>query len=193
MAGEEERTREVFGDYVSIYDFAQSIEDGATVPLYYENRMPELQLVNENFERRIRRADRGGRARRGRRRRDSQRRFARQYHLITRDDRLDKIADDLVHHFAGRGYRGKAMFVAIDKATALRMHDKVRGALGRRDRRAREARSPARRPTSARRIAERIAWHARDRHGGDRQPRPERSRRHGRARASTSRRTASGC
>lgn len=45
IAGEES-TREVFGDYVSIYDFQQSIEDGATVPLFYENRTPELQLVN---------------------------------------------------------------------------------------------------------------------------------------------------
>jgi type I restriction enzyme, R subunit len=42
----EERTREVFGDYVSIYDFQQSVEDGATVPLFYENRTPELQLTN---------------------------------------------------------------------------------------------------------------------------------------------------
>jgi type I restriction enzyme R subunit len=39
IAGEEERTREVFGDYVSVYDFAQSIVDGATVPLYYESRL----------------------------------------------------------------------------------------------------------------------------------------------------------
>ena len=45
IAGEE-RTREVFGDYVSIYDFQQSVEDGATVPLFYENRTPELELVN---------------------------------------------------------------------------------------------------------------------------------------------------
>jgi type I restriction enzyme R subunit len=48
MAGEE-RTREVFGDYVSIYNFRQSVEDGATVPLYYENRIPELQLSNEQL------------------------------------------------------------------------------------------------------------------------------------------------
>src|SRR3990172_1926224 len=45
IAGEE-RTREVFGDYVSIYDFQQSVEDGATVPLFYENRTPELKLEN---------------------------------------------------------------------------------------------------------------------------------------------------
>ena len=45
----EEKTREVFGDYVSVYDFRQSIADGATVPLYYENRIPELQLTNDDF------------------------------------------------------------------------------------------------------------------------------------------------
>jgi type I restriction enzyme, R subunit len=45
IAGQEERTRDVFGDYVSIYNFAQSIADGATVPLYYEARKPELQLA----------------------------------------------------------------------------------------------------------------------------------------------------
>jgi len=48
MAGEK-KTREVFGDYVSIYNYAQPVEDGATMPLYYENRIPELQLTNENL------------------------------------------------------------------------------------------------------------------------------------------------
>jgi type I restriction enzyme, R subunit len=48
VAGEE-LTRREFGDYVSVYNFRDAIEDGATVPLYYENRIPELQLVNEDF------------------------------------------------------------------------------------------------------------------------------------------------
>jgi type I restriction enzyme R subunit len=52
--------------------------------------------------------------------------LGRQYHLITRDDRLDVVAKDIVHHFLGRGFLGKAMVVSIDKATTLRMHDKVR-------------------------------------------------------------------
>src|SRR2546425_2140310 len=50
----EEKTREVFGDYVSVYNFRQSVDDGATVPLYYENRIPDLQLknpeINEEME-----------------------------------------------------------------------------------------------------------------------------------------------
>ncbi len=51
--------------------------------------------------------------------------LGRQYHLITRDDRLETVARDIVQHFLGRGFMGKAMVVSIDKATALRMYDKV--------------------------------------------------------------------
>jgi type I restriction enzyme, R subunit len=123
MAGEE-RTKQVFGDYVSIYNFKQSIDDGNTVPLYYENRIPELQLTNSNLtddmaeiidsaeldedqERKI------------------EREFAREYQLITRQDRLERIAEDIVAHFMGRGVLAKAMVISIDKATAVRMYDKV--------------------------------------------------------------------
>ena len=123
MAGEE-RTKEVFGDYVSVYNFAQSIEDGATVPLYYENRTPELQLTNENLnddmERLLEEAELSEEQEK-----KLEREFAREYHLITRDERLEAVAQDVVSHFMGRGYRGKAMFICIDKATAVRMHDKV--------------------------------------------------------------------
>jgi len=124
IAGEEERTREVFGDYVSVYDFAQSIADGATVPLYYESRLPELQLKSADLDEEIAKVlDDAGLDPEAEE--QLAKRFAKQYHLITNDDRLDKVAADLVRHFTGRGYRGKAMFVAIDKATAVRMYDKV--------------------------------------------------------------------
>jgi type I restriction enzyme, R subunit len=124
IAGEE-RTKEVFGDYVSIYDFQQSVEDGATVPLFYENRTPELQLVNPNLnddiydliEDAALDADQEEKL---------EKVLGRQYHLITRDDRLETVAQDIVRHFLGRGFLGKAMVVSIDKATALRMHDKVK-------------------------------------------------------------------
>jgi type I restriction enzyme R subunit len=124
IAGEE-RTREVFGDYVSIYDFQQSVEDGATVPLFYENRTPELQLVNpdlnDDIYRLIEDADLDGEQEE-----KLEKVLGRQYHLITRDDRLETVARDIVRHFLGRGFVGKAMVVSIDKATALRMYDKVR-------------------------------------------------------------------
>ena len=124
IAGEEERTREVFGDYVSVYDFARSIEDGATVPLYYENRTPELQITNENLNRDIENLLEKAELDEAQEKR-LEREFAREYHLITRNERLETIAADLVKHFLGRGYRGKAMMICIDKATAVRMYDKV--------------------------------------------------------------------
>jgi type I restriction enzyme R subunit len=55
-----------------------------------------------------------------------EREFAREYHLITRNDRLDAVAKDVVTHFTGRGFQGKAMMICIDKATAIRMYDKVK-------------------------------------------------------------------
>ena len=125
IKGEESRTREVFGDYVSIYDFAQSVADGATVPLFYEARKPELQLnadeLRDELDALLDEAalDEAQEAK-------LKKQFGRQYHLITRNDRLEKVADDVARHFSARGYRGKAMFVALDKATAVRMHDKVR-------------------------------------------------------------------
>jgi type I restriction enzyme R subunit len=120
----EEKTREVFGDYISVYDFRQSVEDGATVPLYYENRIPELQLtneqLNEDMERLLEEAELDEEQEK-----KLEREFAREYHLITRDDRLEAVAKDIVEHFTGRGFQGKAMVICIDKATAVRMYDKV--------------------------------------------------------------------
>lgn len=121
----EERTREVFGDYVSIYNYAASTADHATVPLYYENRIPQLQIANPNFGDDlmaiVEEADLD----------ESQehqlaRALGQQYELITRDDRLETVARDIVDHFLGRGFAGKALVVSIDKATAVRTFDKVR-------------------------------------------------------------------
>ena len=125
LIASEERTKEVFGDYVSIYDFQQSVQDGATVALFYENRAPELKLVNPDLNEDIynlieaAELDPEQEAK-------LERELSRQYHILTRDERLQTIAQDIVRHFLGRGFIGKAMVVSIDKATALRMYDKVR-------------------------------------------------------------------
>jgi type I restriction enzyme, R subunit len=123
MVGEE-KTRRVFGDYVSVYNFKQAIDDGATVPLYYENRIPELQLVNpylnDDLQRIIDEAELDEAQEK-----KLERELGCEYHLITRDDRLEKVAEDIVTHFTGRGFQGKAMVISIDKATAVKMYDKV--------------------------------------------------------------------
>lgn len=124
LMAEEEKTRQVFGDYVSIYNFKQSVDDGATVPLYYENRIPEVVLTNQNLnedvEKLLEEAELDEEQER-----KLEREFSREYQLVTRDDRLEKIAEDIVEHFMGRGQEGKAMVVCIDKATAVQMYDKV--------------------------------------------------------------------
>ena len=156
IKGQESRTREVFGDYVSIYDFAQSVKDGATVPLFYEGRKPELQLNSEELREELDALlDEAMLDEEQEKKLNKQ--FARQYTLITAPDRLDKVAEDVALHFAQRGYRGKAMFVAIDKATAVAMHDRVKAAVARlidedeeRLKTAHEAEGAA--------IAERLVW-----------------------------------
>jgi type I restriction enzyme R subunit len=54
-----------------------------------------------------------------------EREFRQEYHLITRDDRLDTIAKDIVNHFVSRGHKGKGMVISIDRFTSMRMVEKV--------------------------------------------------------------------
>ncbi len=125
MAEGEEKTRETFGDYVSEYNFGDSVRDGATVPLYYENRVPRLENVNERLEQEIGKVmdfyDLNDEEEE-----KLEQEFSTFYHLITREDRLNAVARDIVEHFVGRGYNGKAMVVSVDKKTAVRMYTKVR-------------------------------------------------------------------
>ncbi|AXX92185.1 deoxyribonuclease [Malaciobacter molluscorum LMG 25693] len=126
-------TEQWFGNYVSEYNFAQSIEDGATVPLYYRKSVPSVVLENEDLS-------------------DEAMEILNQYDLneeqldhlnseyttlfqaVKRDDRLDEIAKHIVKHFPQRldvrddeGKRKpmKAMVISIDKFTAVKMYDKV--------------------------------------------------------------------
>jgi type I restriction enzyme, R subunit len=120
----EELTREVFGDYVSIYNFAASTADHATVPLYYENRIPQVEIANPTFgddlmaiveDTDLDEAEE----------RQLARTLGQQYELITRDDRLDAVAKDIVEHFLGRGFPGKGLVVSIDKLSTVRTFEKV--------------------------------------------------------------------
>ena len=107
----------------------QSVEDGATVPLFYENRTPELHLVNPDLNDDIYRLIEEA-ALDAEQEEKLEKVLGRQYHLITRDDRLETVAANIVRNFLGRApldrVVGKAMVVSIDKATALKMYDKVK-------------------------------------------------------------------
>lgn len=124
LLGTKRLTNQWFGNYVSEYNFAQSVEDGSTVPLFYSRRVPEVGLKNdfldddvvdiieqENLN-------------------DAEARLlenssSRILEVIKREDRLDKIARDIAHHFPRRGFLGKGMVVSVDKYTAVTMYNKV--------------------------------------------------------------------
>lgn len=125
IAGEEEQTRQTFGKYISVYDFAQSVKDGTTVPLYYENRVPHLENVNRNIEKDLEKIMDFYELSDGEEEKLEQE-FSTFYHLITRDDRLEKVAEDIVQHFTARMQEGKGMVVSIDKLTAVKMYLKVK-------------------------------------------------------------------
>lgn len=123
---DDELTRRIFGDYISRYDFKRSVDDGATVPLYYENRGKHLGLENPKITEQIRAViDSEGEDLDSDQRSRVEQLFAREYPILTAKKRLDDIAKDVVWHFCNRGYKGKGMFVALDKITAVRMYNLI--------------------------------------------------------------------
>ena len=121
----EEKTKATFGKYVSVYNFRASISDKATVPLYYENRVPEMQITNPTLNEDIYDAIEEASLDESQEEKLSKR-LGSNYDILTRDDRMNAIAEDIVNHYLGRGYDGKAMVVGIDKFTTVRMYDKVK-------------------------------------------------------------------
>ena len=118
----DEITRQVFGDYVSTYDFQRAVEDGATVPLYYDARGDDLGVAVDDLNERIAEkleeleTDDIDVAQR------LERELRRDYHVITAEKRLDQVARDFVRHYSAAWETGKAMLVCIDKVTCVRMH-----------------------------------------------------------------------
>ena len=118
-------TARTFGGYVSVYDFKRAVEDGATVPLYYENRgekivdlhNPEItnQILDaiENADLDVDQQDK------------LEAEFAKEIHLLTAEPRLRSIAKDFAGHYSDLWTSGKAMFVCLNKVTCVRMYNYV--------------------------------------------------------------------
>ncbi len=118
-------TARTFGGYISVYDFRRAVEDGATVPLYYENRgekildlrNPEItdQILDaiENADLDVDQQDK------------LEAEFAKEIHLMTAEPRLESIAKDFARHYSDLWTSGKAMFVCLNKVTCVRMYNYV--------------------------------------------------------------------
>lgn len=116
-------TKQVFGAYLSTYDFQDAVQDGATLPLYYDARGDKLRLSGDGLNDKLAAAiadaeidDPDVAAKLS----DD---LKREYHVVTAEPRLRHIAKDFAWHFSSNWESGKAMFVAIDKITAVRMYD----------------------------------------------------------------------
>lgn len=120
----DEVTKRIFGDYVSTFDFQRSVDDKATVPLFYDNRGEKLHLTTTEINERI-----------AEKLQDLQldvdqeahleKELGRDYHILTAQKRLDAVAKDMVRHYTQRWESGKAMLVCIDKITTVRMYNLV--------------------------------------------------------------------
>lgn len=124
LLGSKRLTNQWFGDYVSEYNFAQAIKDGSTVPLFYSRRVPEVGLTNNWLDTDIDQICEEENLN-GREKELLENSSSRILEVIKREERLDRIAKDIAHHFPRRGFMGKGMVVSVDKYTAVRMYDKV--------------------------------------------------------------------
>ncbi len=119
-------TERTFGGYISVYDFQRAVDDGATVPLYYENRGEKILDVKDNPEITDRILDAIEQADLDVNQQDKlEQEFAKEIHLLTATPRLERIAQDFARHYSDLWTSGKAMFVCLNKVTCVRMYDLV--------------------------------------------------------------------
>lgn len=117
-------TTEVFGKYIDIYDMTQAVDDGATVPIYYENRTAKLKL-NEDVLKKI---DEEYAAIAGESTEleieKSKSDLSSLEELVGAKERIDMLADDIIAHYEDRQYvlSGKAMIVCMTRKIAIRLY-----------------------------------------------------------------------
>ncbi|MBX3146265.1 MAG: type I restriction endonuclease subunit R [Gemmatimonadales bacterium] len=120
-------TRAVFGDYISIYDIQRAVEDGATVPIYYESRLAKLKLdeqerptIDPDFEE----ATEGEEVDR---KEKLKTKWAQLEAVVGSEKRIAIVARDIVEHFEKRleVMDGKAMVVCMSRRICIALHDEI--------------------------------------------------------------------
>ncbi|EGR1332158.1 type I restriction endonuclease subunit R [Vibrio parahaemolyticus] len=121
-------TRGVFGDYVSIYDIQDAVDDGATVPIYYESRLAkldinqdEIEALNDQVEEEI------GEDEETASREKIKSHWSALEKLVGAEPRIQQVAKDLVEHFTTRceTFPGKAMIVAMSREICVDLYDAI--------------------------------------------------------------------
>ena len=117
-------TRAVFGDYISIYDIQRSVEDGATVPIYYESRLAKLALDEEEKPRIDPNFEEATEGEEVDRRERLKTRWAQLEAVVGAEKRVKQIAEDIVSHFDQRleAMEGKAMVVCMSRRICIDLY-----------------------------------------------------------------------
>jgi len=124
---EDKSTVSVFGDYISVYDIEDAVRDGATVPIYYESRLAKLDLdqavldeIDEDVGDLVEDEELADREK-------FKSRWSALEKLVGAEDRIKKIAADLVGHFEDRTaiIEGKGMIVAMSRQIAVELYDAI--------------------------------------------------------------------
>lgn len=122
-------TQAVFGNYVSIYDIQQAVDDGATVPIYYESRLAKINLnqaelpqIDEEVEEILdsETAD-------DREKEKAKSQWSALEAIVGTDARLKEVAEDLIHHYETRSQTqpGKAMIVTMSRNICVRLYSQI--------------------------------------------------------------------
>jgi type I restriction enzyme R subunit len=120
-------TRSVFGDYISVYDIQQAVEDGATVPIYYEGRLAKLELkesekpkIDSEFEE----VTEGEEAEE---KEKLKTKWAALESIVGSDNRVELIAQDLLKHYDARleVIEGKAMIVCMSRRICVDLYNAI--------------------------------------------------------------------
>ncbi len=120
-------TRAVFGDYISIYDIQRSVEDGATVPIYYESRLAKLALDERerpNIDPEFEEATEGEEVER---REKLKTKWAQLEAVVGAENRVKLVAQDIVEHFEQRleALDGKAMVVCMSRRICIDLYQEL--------------------------------------------------------------------
>ena len=120
-------TKQVFGEYIDVYDLTRAVDDGATVRIYYESRLAKVSLpeeARELIDGQVAEVTEGAEMVEAER---AKSRWARLEAIVGADARLDLIAQDIVTHWEARrgNLIGKAMIVCMSRAICVRLYDKI--------------------------------------------------------------------
>jgi len=127
IALEDKDTRAVFGDYVSIYDIQDAVDDGATVPIFYESRLAKLAINQDEIDRLNAEVEEVIEDEEEREREKTKSTWAQLSKLVGAQPRIEQVAADLVQHFETRTatLEGKALIVCMSRDICAQLYNAI--------------------------------------------------------------------